>query len=57
MSLVEEALGVVWGRKKELLRLVTARFELARACAHWEARSDLKSNALDQLGHVTVDQG
>ena len=32
--------------------LVAARFELARDCSHRESRN-LKSDALDQLGHAT----
>jgi hypothetical protein len=38
--------------KEKKTILVAARFELARAYAHWES-SLLKSNALDQLGHAT----
>lgn len=33
-------------------KMVAARFELARDCSHRESRN-LKSDALDQLGHAT----
>ena len=35
-----------------MAKMVAARFELARDCSHRESRN-LKSDALDQLGHAT----
>lgn len=63
---VRQKMDYTWGEDVEVTRvkkkrnnMVAARLELARSHLHWEARlgryPTLKSNALDQLGHATVE--